>query len=543
MKPSLKSRFEALSPQQKILGCFVLAIFIIAGMCYKFLLGNAAALAQEKLLSQVNEHLNGKITVGSMDVSFLGTINANQCAIYDLNNNLLGKSDQISIDFSLADLFAGRTDLQVVKRVTIEKPAIVINKQGEKWNWESIIKARSDQPFTFRGLVVVNQGAVSLESPVSRKFEAIDGNVAFEAYPSFSLDFKGKQGSSPFSAKGTWSLSGDGNLTIKAEKALLSELPLQFLDQAGVKITGGAIDTLTINVSQHSTGYKFSGEGTFSGVAANAAGYDVSQGAGSSKLNDNSVAIQNAALELNGQRVAFDGTVAVDDIIMLNLNVSANGFDPSVIAGPSFQGPITFQANIQGSPVKPQAKGQFSIPQGAFSSLAFSAANGNFNYYDGLLTLINTQARAWDGGLTINGTVIPSSKRYNLAITGSGIDSAMISNKDIKGRVAFDAAVSGQGAASLLADGSFRMGEGAFYDVPFLAMTGNFSKNGEKVNFTNVIVTTIAGSFAATGFNEGAAVKLQKSDTPITAPVTTPVNNVKDAINKSIADQLKKLQP
>jgi hypothetical protein len=542
MVPNIRTRLNSLTPKQKKwIGAGVVAL-IIAGSGWNLLLGKASAIAQDKILAQANESINGKITVGRMDVSFLGTIHANQVAIYDERGNLMGKTAKVKVDFSLSDLLAGKVDLQALKSVTVENPDIIVSQQDGKWNWEGLLKPKPEEPFTFRGQIVVKDGSLSLDSPENRKLEAIEGKVNFAGYPSFAVDFTSKKGSVPLSVKGAWSFSGDGAMDIKAEKAPLTDLPLDVLAQADVKINGGSIDSLVLHVAKQTGGYTFGGEGTISDMAATAAGYNISQGLGKFKFENNSLTIQSASLQLNGQTLSVDGAVTISDNIALNLNIAATAFDLSVLAGPSFQGPITFQANIQGTPSTPQAQGQFSIPHGAVGALTFSAASGNFTYSGGSLTLNNTQATTWDGTLFVNGTVLPVSQQYNLAVTGSGIDSALLTDKDIHGRVGFNAAVSGQGSSGMAASGSFSMGEGEFCGVPFISMTGDFTKQGEQMNFSNIVVRTIAGAFAASGFSEGSVIKLQKSDALINNSIPNVNDTINNTINNTITNELKKLR-
>ena len=139
----------------------------------------------------------------------------------------------------------------------------------------------------------------------------------------------------------------------------------------------------------------------------------------------------------------------------------------------------------------------------------------------------------------LNGTVWPSGPSFDLAVSGRGIDSTLLTDKDISGPVNFQAAVAGQGTANLAARGTFQMGEGKFYGVPFLSMDGEFTKQGEQTNFTNVTVYTAGGSFSATGFTEGSVVRLQKREFKL----EDPVERVKENVHKALADKLKTLFP
>lgn len=541
MISNLKNRAANLTLKQKTGIAAVALVLAAAGLGCNFLLTRAAAAAQTKVLEQMNQGIDGKITVGSMDVSFLGTVNAKNVAVYDRRERLLGKAHKVRAAFSLPDLLSGKADLQALKTITVESPVVIISQQDGRWNWEDLFKPKPDRSFAFRGPVIIRQGSVALDSPDNCKLEAVSGTLSFATYPAIPLDFTGRKGSIPLNATGAWSASGDGAVAIKAEKAPLTDVPLDLLVRADIKLSGGIVEAMVINVTRQAGEFTVTGEGAASGLTGTAAGYNVTEGSGKFKLHDNYVALQNVSLRLNGEKMSLAGTVAVDGS-SLNLDVAAEGFNPSVFAGPSFRGLAAFQARIKGTPSSPQAQGWFSIPEGKFGSLTFLAATGDFYYTEGVVTLYDTRAAMWDGTIFLGGKVVPLSQKYSLTVAGSGVDSALLSDKDIRGRTDFDAEVSGQGQ-DIAATGSFRMGQGSFYGVPFLAMTGNFAKHGEKVDFTNVVVTTLAGSFEATGFTEGLVIKLRKSEAPAGNPVENVKETVNKTINKTITDKLRKLLP
>ena len=531
-----------MSNKQKILLAGAVIVLLIAGFSWNFLVAKAANIAQAKIVAKVNDNINGKLSIGAVDISLLGTVTAANVTVYDDHGVVIGKSDKISVEYGLSDLLSGNVDFQSLKTITLENPVILMVEQDGVLNWENLPKAKKDQPFTFRGQVNIKQGIVNVGTPDNRKLQAVDGKVDFAKYPALSFDLTGKTNTTPVSIKGAWNFDGDGNLVIKADQIPLTDLPLDLLAQSELQITGGVANNLVVGVVQQANKLSLSGEGTVNKFAGSVAGYTLTEGAGKIKLIDGKLNLQETSLLLNNQKVTLDGamSLAAPDYD-LNLNAAAAGFDPAVLAGGSFAGPITFQANITGSAARPLTTGQFSIPRGALGSLSFTNASGGFVYTAGTLTLDGAKANAWDGTLFIAGNVLPTSQEYALTVNGRGVDSALLSDKDITGRVDFDARVTGQGTARQNADGSFRMGEGSFSGIPFLGMTGDFTKQGDQMNFYNIVVRTIGGSFSAAGLSEGSIVRLRKIDVPITNPRELVNNAISNQINKAIPDQLKKL--
>jgi len=276
------------------------------------------------------------------------------------------------------------------------------------------------------------------------------------------------------------------------------------------------------------------GEGAVEKLAASAAGYAISEGAGKFTLGDGKIQLKDASLLLNNQKITAAGTITpADNDMKLNLDLAAAAFDPGALAAMPLRGAMAFQAKLEGTVANPVARGTFSIPAGSFGAIAFKNGRGNFVYQSGVLTLADARATAWDGALALQGDIVPATKRYNLTASGRGVDSELLTEKDIRGRADFDARLSGQGESDGKAEGNFRMGEGLFSGIPFQSMTGDFVKKGEQISFSNIVVNTAAGSFRAEGLTDGPVVRLKRlGEAP--AP--------REAVEKAISDKLNPLK-
>jgi translocation and assembly module TamB len=467
-----------------------------------------------------------------MDFSFSGSMTARQVTVYDSSNAVIGTSDQVVIRFGLWDLLSGNFSPEALQSVTVDNPVILVDNKDGRWNWEDLFKSEPGQPLKYRGRVQINQGAVATGSLDHRRLEAVNGTIDFAQYPALALDLTAKRGTSPLAAKGSWSFEGDGKLDIKTDQFSLSDLPLDEFPQADFTLSGGVVKNLLVTATQQAGKLSFSGSGAVEKLAANIAGFDLSEGKGKFDLTDAQIGLHEITILLNGQGVAIDGTISMAKPgFNIVLNVSSDHFDPAAIVGDSFQGPIAFNAKIEGPAITPLAKGQFSIPQGSFAAVTFTNVSGNFSYNAGVLTLSDTRGNAWDGTLEASGEIVPSTRRYKMSVDGSGVDSALLTEKDIKGRVNFVAYISGQGTTGGNAEGSFNMGEGSFSGIPFTSLTGNFVKQGDKVSFSNITVHTLAGTFHAEGYSEGTIVRLKQLDDLV---------KPRDIVEKALTDQLKR---
>jgi hypothetical protein len=526
--------------RHKALLAGALAMLLLLGFWWNSLVSRVAADAQAQLLSKVNERVNGKVNVGSFDFSFYGTLTAHAVTVSDSKNAVIGKSDKVTVRFGVGDVLAGRADMSAVQSVTLENPVMtLITEKDGRWNWQNLVKSRPEEPMTFRGAVNVKNGAVQVGENGQGKLTAVSGSFDLAGYPAVALDLTAKSGSTPLAVKGNWNPGVGGELAIKTEQLALADLPLAALGAGDFKLTGGQAKNVTVTVKQKDGRFSFAGEGTLEKAATTVAGYAVSEGSGKVTLADSTVTLKDGTALLNGQKLTAVGTLtSADGGFQLSLDLAANAFDAAALGTMPLKGTIAFQTKVEGTVDQPRANGSFSIPQGSFGTVAFANGRGDFTYAGGTLTLINTQAAAWDGALAVAGTVVPASQRYQMTASGSGMDAAALTEKDIKGRVSFDANLSGQGPSGGHAEGSFRMGEGSFQGIPFLSMTGDFAKQGEKMSFSNIIVNTVGGSFRAEGFGEGSVVRLQQL-----GPTSSPREIVDKAITNKVSDQLKKIFP
>lgn len=529
-----------LSKNRKIALAGGLVVLLALGFWWNSLLGKMAAAAQAQLVAKANENVNGKVTVGKVEFSIFGTLKAADVTVSDSRGAVVGKSGLVAVRFGLGDVLAGRADLSAVRSVTLENAVVtLVSGKDGRWNWEDIIKTKKDQEMTFRGTVELRQGTLLVKQDGGeRKLEAVSGSVDFARYPALAFDLTAKSGSTPFAVKGSWAKDGDGEVAVKADQASLADVPLGLLGAGDMRLTAGTAKNVTVTVRKKAGKLSLAADGTVEKLAATVAGYALSEGAGKVSMADGKVALKDASVLVNGQKLTAGGTMTMAESgLALALDLAAAAFDPAALGAMPLQGPIAFQAKLTGTPDSPKAAGSFTIKQGSFGDVAFANGRGNFTYAGGTLTLSDTQAAAWDGTLALQGNIVPATKVYRMTANGRNVDAAQLSDKDIHGRANFDASLNGQGSTGGQAVGSFTMGEGKFSGIPFLSMTGDFVKQGEKMTFHNVVVNTLTGSFRAEGSNVGSVVKLNQLGG---GAVTNPVEAVSKSVTGKVETDLKK---
>ena len=264
----------------------------------------------------------------------------------------------------------------------------------------------------------------------------------------------------------------------------------------------GAADASTMTAS-----------GVFALPSAKISDYDISNATGSFRKQGNRLDLSNVGVTLSGQRLSVGGSVTLatgSGSPQLNLTISSGGLNANVFnPNSALKGSIAFQATVTGTPQKNQARGNFQIGSGALGELAFSAASGGFSYVDGVLTLSGGRAQSLGGSLALSGTVVPKTMEYRQQVTGTNIDAAQLTDKDVQGRADFAATISGTGDWDKAnGDGNFKMNSGSVKGISFNGLTGNFSKRGRQTEFTNLKFNMLGGLASGTGATEGEYVRL-----------------------------------
>lgn len=526
------------SRRARIALAIVLAVLIVFGFWWSSFLAKMAAVAQAQLVAKANESINGKVTVERVEFSVFGTLVADKVTVSDLKDAVVGKSDRVSVRFALGDVLTGRADLSAVKSVALENAAVTLASDAEgRWNWQDMLKPRKDDKVEFRGTVAVKQGTLLVRTDGGeRTLEAVNGSVDFAGYPALAFDLTAKSGATPLAVKGSWAQGGDGEVTVKADQAALADLPLGLLGAGELQLTGGTAKDVTATVSQKAGKLSLAAAGTVEKLAATVSGYKLTEGAGKVSMAGEKVVLKDASVLVNGQKLTAAGNATLGEAgLALDMELAAAAFDMSALSTP-LQGPLAFQAKLTGTAAEPQARGSFTIAKGSFGAISFSNGSGNFSYGGGTLTLSDTKATAWDGRLAVQGVVVPATQQYRMTASGSGMDSELLTEKDIRGRVDFDARLSGTGSTGGYAEGDFRMGEGSFSGIPFQSLTGDFVKQGEQMSFRNIVVNTLAGSFRAEGTSEGSIVRLRRLGEAV-----APREVIERAVTDKVGDLRKKL--
>ena len=519
------------------------ALLVITGIAWKLAAPRVLAGVQDLLLKQVNSSINGRLEIGSLDFSVLGSAVLKQVVLYDKAGSRIASGGQINVSYQFDDLLGGRFGLDSVKKISIEKAdlKLAIDKNG-RWSLQELVKPQKEQPAVFRGIIAVQEVTVEVTTPEwTRQFTGLAGELDYEKPPAVAVDLKGKLGKSALTAKGVWTAEVKTQLAITIDAIELADVQSLLPSAAGnPKFLAGSLKDVKGNLIQDKSGISTNGEAVLSGLAMNLQGKALKEGNANLKLQGKSMTLSNGSAQLDGNKLNVNGTIDFATTSPgLALQLAAAGIDIASLAGSkaSVSGLLSFQADVTGTLAKTLARGVFKLPAGQLDANPLTDGEGSFSYAGEVLTIQNATLKALGGALAISGTMEPQTSRYNLKVSGQNVDGAILTNQGVNGRMSFEATVNGAAdASSMTASGVFSLPSAKISDYDISNATGSFRKQGNRLDLSNVGVTlsgqrlSVGGSVTLATGGGSPQLNLTISSGGLNANVFNPNSALKGSI-------------
>ena len=519
------------------------ALLVITGIAWKLAAPRVLAGVQDLLLKQVNSSINGRLEIGSLDFSVLGSAVLKQVVLYDKAGSRIASGGQINVSYQFDDLLGGRFGLDSVKKISIEKAdlKLAIDKNG-RWSLQELVKPQKEQPAVFRGIIAVQEVTVEVTTPEwTRQFTGLAGELDYEKPPAVAVDLKGKLGKSALTAKGVWTAEVKTQLAITIDAIELADVQSLLPSAAGnPQFLAGSLKDVKGNLIQDKSGISTNGEAVLSGLAMNLQGKALKEGNANLKLQGKSMTLSNGSAQLDGNKLNVNGTIDFATTSPgLALQLAAAGIDIASLAGSkaSVSGLLSFQADVTGTLAKTLARGVFKLPAGQLDANPLTDGEGSFSYAGEVLTIQNATLKALGGALAISGTMEPQTSRYNLKVSGQNVDGAILTNQGVNGRMSFEATVSGAAdASSMTASGVFALPSAKISDYDISNATGSFRKQGNRLDLSNVGVTlsgqrlSVGGSVTLATGSGSPQLNLTISSGGLNANVFNPNSALKGSI-------------
>jgi len=191
---------------------------LILGGLWQVLSGKVAQALQGSLVASVGQKLNGRVEVGSIDLSLLSWVRIRNVAVYDKQDNLVAKAPSIEIKYQWSNLTKGNLGMSSIEVVAIQGAEVWLKNEKERWNWEGLVKDDKSE-IDFRGKVEMAEGTVHIgNAQITQSVEGVNGALDFSTYPAgLGVDLKGRVSQAPVSITGNWGQSNPSELTLKTD--------------------------------------------------------------------------------------------------------------------------------------------------------------------------------------------------------------------------------------------------------------------------------------------------------------------------------------
>lgn len=529
----------------------VIAVLIILGTLAVHVTGNKAAGFVNEMADRQTV-LQGKLQIGHFSASVSGNVVFENVVWTAPDGKKLAEVPEMNVSANLFDILKGSFGINSINSISIEKPQFAVNytdKDGlDIINYINFSDKDDETPTEFRGMVEITDGALALDMNGQKlDFSNVEMQANLKEFPDIKFTLQGKNGDADLIGS-IDKVYDDVTIGAEVKNLQITELMKVLPSFGELSITGGVINGAKLAAGLHDAQWNLNLDGSLSGVAGKALGYNITDGGGSFAIDNNAASFTAVKGKVEGQDVNMDGKILFQKQGMptYDLNVAAPSFRVDAVSpGMGIADSVNINGKVTGPIDAPVINGSFTMDKLEVAPLVATGINGNYNYTNGLVTLSNTYANVYSGTLGVSGTVEAATKNFALHLSGSGMDSTAVTETQISGPLSFEADASGTGSAdSAVAGGTFVIAPGNFAGVPFNSLSGNFSRANGQMTFSGITIGTPLGSFTSNAvMNSNGKITFDKmSESSFTAPTKEEVReNVRQQVGGAVKQGLGKL--
>lgn len=494
----------------------IIILSVIAGALWHVFAERAGQTLQDFLTERSSRQVNGRIQVGTVDLSLLGQVRIQNVELYSKQGVLLAQVPLVKIKYSWSDLAKLNFGVANIQEVEVNGAEFWLQEEKNRWNWEGLIKEEETADSKFQGKMQMKAAKVHCQaSLLSKTIDEVNGVIDFYAYPNLTISFKGKIGQGNLAADGNWTNGQFALIIVKAQDIDLLEFRDSVPAGQPVSLEGGKLTTAAVTIERDAAGtVKWQAESGFAGVKLSGKA-DITDGQGQISGNQDGFQLQNIKFAISGQRAEGQGRLFWSQgSARIDADVSIPDADPAAfISGLTVQRPAECQIKLTGLLAEPDVSGSFRISQATFSNMPVDRVAGNFKYSGNRLLLQGVSGSVYQGTIGVSGEVQISNESYELEASGQGLDSSRLTDKDVQGPLAFAAHVSGKGDAAVT-QGTFNIRDGKAYGIPFITMKGNFVKRGSATELSGIAMQTMAGTIYPEQLSKEALAQITPQGQP-----------------------------
>ncbi|MHC1714190.1 MAG: hypothetical protein AB9858_01115 [Acidaminococcaceae bacterium] len=523
--------------RKSLTGAFVFIVLII--FSWSLFAAKLGQALQDYLVESYSQEVNGRIQVGTVDLSLYGGAQIKDVSLYSKQGDMLARIPLIKLQYSWSDLLKDNFGISHIETVTAEGAEIWVQEEKSRWNWENFIKDDQSKENKFQGkMQIVSAKIYGKVLSMSKTLDEASGIIDFHAYPNLGISFKGKIGQASMNIDGDWNNGQFALLSIKGKDLDLTEFRDAIPPIQGISLEGGKATALTMTTERDLKGVvKWQVEGDFTNLKI-VGKRNITDGQGRFSGNQDGIKLEKMSFAISDQKASGEGTLTwPKGVVSIDAVLSVPDLDPGAFMSElAVQRPITCQVKVVGPLAEPDISGSFNIPQATFSSMPIDMIIGNFQYTGTHMLLKDVYGSVYQGNVGAEGEVQTNDERYELDASGQGLDSSRLTDKDVQGPLRFSGHVCGKGEAAVT-QGTFLIRDGKAYGIPFITMTGHFVRRGVVTEISNITMETIGGTI----YPEQLSKEVLERLNPLEKPAFN-TESIKEETKKRLEENIKKEQ-
>lgn len=471
--------------------------------------------------------LQGKLSLTDVEASWAGNIVFKNIIWLAPDGKTIAQIPRVTITFNLIDGFKGQVGVNSIKDIIVENAVFNLtytHKTGldivQLINFENLekddkTKKTSTNREPFAGKFTVKNSNLNLNFEDKHfKFNELNFFADLTKNPLLLAKLEVKEKDTRLDLDFNFTPE---KTTIKGTaKNLIATEIMSILPPIGnIKIASGKIPSSSFLAERQQKVWQITMQGNVENLSGSALDYKLDSINGSFDLNNQALKLNNFNFNLENQAISLDGQVKLQPTPAYDLVANAPNFNISALSpGLAISEPVAISAKISGALANPKLEGFFNMASVTLEPITLTNLQGNFNYFNTVLNIANAQAQAFAGTVYADGNIYLIPKTFSFNVSGENLDSTQATGTQIKGPLQFSLTTSGAAeASSANAQGSFAIYDGDFAGIPFNSLQGDFSRTNGKMNFSNILIKTFAGTFNSSAIQDAnGKIKFNKLD-------------------------------
>ena len=129
-------------------------VFVLIGLVtfyWSLFAAKVGQALQDYLVESYSQEVNGRVQVGTVDLSLYGWAQIKDVSLYSKQGDLLARVPIVKLQYNWSDLLKTNFGISHIETITAEGAEIWVKEEKSHWNWENFIKEDQSKENKFQG--------------------------------------------------------------------------------------------------------------------------------------------------------------------------------------------------------------------------------------------------------------------------------------------------------------------------------------------------------------------------------------------------------